>query len=61
MHDGLERVHIDAIAGVICEVYHSIEGRHVLLYDGGDRIFSEEIVRNKLIWKHCNSNKVPLL
>ena len=28
----------------------------VLLYDGGDRIFSEEIVRrlgNELIWKHC--------
>ena len=29
-HDGLEQVHIDAIAGVICEGYHSIEGGHVL-------------------------------
>jgi len=39
------RIHIDAIAVVICEGYHSLEGGHVLLYNGGDGIFSEEIVR----------------
>ena len=38
--DGLEGVYIDAIPGVVC-----IDGGHgVLHYDGGDRIFSEEIV-----------------
>ena len=25
VHDGLERVHIDAIAGVVCEGYHYID------------------------------------
>ena len=39
----LEGVHIDAIAGVVHEGYHCKDGSHwVLLYDGGDRIFSEE-------------------
>ena len=55
VQDGLQRVHIDAIAGVVYEGYHCIDG--VMLYGGGDRIFSEEIVRwlgNELIWKHCN-------
>ena len=43
--DGIEGVHIDAIPGVVCEGYPCIDGGHgVLLYDGGDRIFSEEIV-----------------
>ena len=43
--DGLEGVYIDAIPGVVCERYHCIDGGHgVLHYDGGDRIFSEEIV-----------------
>ena len=62
VHDGLKWVHINAIAGVIWEGYHSIKGGHVLLYDGSDGIFSKEIVRwlgNKLIWKRCNSNEVP--
>jgi len=49
--------YIDAIPGVVCEGYHCIDGGHeVLPYDGGDRIFSEEIVRrlgSELIWKHC--------
>ena len=35
-HDGLE-----AIAGVVYEGYHYIDGGHgVLLYDGSDRLFS---------------------
>ena len=31
VYDGLERVHIDAIAGVICEGYHSIEAACIAL------------------------------
>ena len=39
VHDGIEGVHIHAIAGVVCEEYHYIDRGHgVLLYDGGDRI-----------------------
>jgi len=30
---------------VVCKGYHCIDGGHgILLYDDGDRIFSEEIV-----------------
>ena len=43
--DDIEGVHIDAIYEVVCEGYHCIDRGHgVLLYGGGERIFSEEIV-----------------
>ena len=32
VYDGLEGVHIDVIAGAVCEGYHCMDGSHGLLH-----------------------------